>query len=112
MGCPRTFPRSKHLNISYERAPGAYAANQEIDVAAQYNICAANQETAEQSTTSVQLHMLPLLRFDSRAMQRAHNARTLQPAALAFVSYGFVLVRVRVETSVSAGAPAAKLLPT
>jgi hypothetical protein len=33
MGFPRTFPRSKHTNLSYERAFGAYAANQEIDVA-------------------------------------------------------------------------------
>ena len=54
MGCPRTFPRSKHLNLSYERAFGAYAANQEIDVATQRNICAANQKTVEHSTTSVQ----------------------------------------------------------
>ena len=54
MGCPRTFPRSKHLNISYETAFGAYAAKQEIDVATQHNICAANQDTAEHSTTSVQ----------------------------------------------------------
>ena len=35
---------------------------------------------------------IPLSRFDSRAT----HARTLQPAALAFVPYGFVLVRVRV----------------
>jgi hypothetical protein len=28
------------------------------------------------------------------------NARTLQPAALAFVPYGFVLVRVRVRTTI------------
>ena len=54
MGCPRTFPRSKHLNLSYERAFGAYAANQEIDVATQHRICAANQDTAEHSSTSVQ----------------------------------------------------------
>jgi hypothetical protein len=54
VGCPRTFPRSKHLNISYKRAFGAYTANQEIDVATQHNICAANQDTAEHSTTSVQ----------------------------------------------------------
>jgi hypothetical protein len=45
VGCPRTFPRSKHLNLSYERAFGAYAANQEIDVATQHNIFAANQDT-------------------------------------------------------------------
>jgi hypothetical protein len=54
VGCPRTFPRSKHLNLSYERAFGAYAANQEIDVATQQKICAANQDTAEHSSTSVQ----------------------------------------------------------
>ena len=54
MGCPRTFPGSKHLNLSYERAFGAYTANQEIDVATQHNICAANQDTAEDSTSSVQ----------------------------------------------------------
>jgi hypothetical protein len=53
-GMSRTFPRSKHLNLSYERAFGAYAANQEIDVATQQNICAANQDTAEHSTTYVQ----------------------------------------------------------
>ena len=51
--CPRTFPRSKHLNLSYERAFGAHAANREIDVATQHNICAANQDTAEHSKTSV-----------------------------------------------------------
>jgi hypothetical protein len=54
VGCPRTFPRSKHLNLSYERAFGAYSANQKIDVATQHNICEANQDTAEHSTTSVQ----------------------------------------------------------
>jgi len=54
VGCPRTFPRSKHLNLTYERAFGAHTANQEIDVATQHNICAANQDTAEHSTTSVQ----------------------------------------------------------
>jgi hypothetical protein len=54
VGCLRTFPRSRHINLSYERAFGAYAANQEIGVAAQYNICAANQDTAEHSKTSVQ----------------------------------------------------------
>jgi hypothetical protein len=53
VGCPRTFPRSKHLNLSYERAFGAYTANQEIDVATQHNICAANQDTAEHSTAYV-----------------------------------------------------------
>jgi glyoxylate carboligase len=37
-GMSRTFSRSKHLNISHERAFGAYAANQEIDVATQHNI--------------------------------------------------------------------------
>jgi hypothetical protein len=54
VGCPRTIPRSKHLNLSYERAFGAYTANQEIDVATQHNICAANQDTAEHSKNSVQ----------------------------------------------------------
>ena len=53
LGCPRPFLRSKHLNLSYERAFGAYTANQEIDVATQQNICAANQDTAEHSRTSV-----------------------------------------------------------
>jgi hypothetical protein len=53
VGCPRTFPRSKHLNLSYERAFGAYAANQEIDVATQRNILEANQDTAVNSKTSV-----------------------------------------------------------
>jgi hypothetical protein len=52
--CPRAFPRSKYFNLSYERSFGAYAANQEIGVAAQCNICAAKQDTAEHSTTSVQ----------------------------------------------------------
>ena len=53
----RTFPRSKHLNLTYERVFGAYAANQEMRIAAQCSIfqpirtqrnrakfCAANQE--------------------------------------------------------------------
>jgi hypothetical protein len=52
--CPHSFPRSKHLNLSYERAFGAYSANQEIDVATQHNICEANQGTVEHSTTSLQ----------------------------------------------------------
>jgi hypothetical protein len=52
--CPHSFPRSKHLNLSYERAFGAYSANQEIDVATQHNIFAANQGTVENSTTSLQ----------------------------------------------------------
>jgi len=54
VGCLRTCPRSEHLNLSYERAFGAYAANQEIDVATQHNFCEANQDTAEHSKTSVQ----------------------------------------------------------
>ena len=37
-----------------ERAFGAYAANQEIDVATQHNIFTANQDTAGHSKTSVQ----------------------------------------------------------
>jgi hypothetical protein len=45
---------SKHLNVSYERAFGAYAANQEIDVATQQYLCPANQDIAEHSKTSVQ----------------------------------------------------------
>jgi hypothetical protein len=51
--CPHTFPRSKHLNLSYERAFGAYAANAEIDVATKKNILEANQDTAEHSAASV-----------------------------------------------------------
>ena len=39
------------------------------------------------------LYTLPSLRFDLRAT----HARTLLPAALASVSFGFVLVRVRVR---------------
>jgi hypothetical protein len=53
VGCPRTFPRSKHGNLSYEQALGACAANQEMQIVALRNICAANQDTAEYSTTSV-----------------------------------------------------------
>jgi len=53
VGCPRTIPRSKHLYVSFERAFGAYAANQEIDVATQHNICAANQDTAVNSKNSL-----------------------------------------------------------
>jgi len=53
VGCPRTFPRSKHLNLSFERAFGAYTANHDIDVATQHNICVTNQDTAKHSTTSV-----------------------------------------------------------
>jgi hypothetical protein len=55
VGCPRSFQRSKHLNLSYERAFGASVANQEFGVATQHNICAANQDTTEHSTSSVQL---------------------------------------------------------
>jgi hypothetical protein len=42
------------LNLSYERVFGAYAANQEIDVATQSNICEANQDKAEHRKASVQ----------------------------------------------------------
>jgi hypothetical protein len=52
-GMPSTFPRSKHLNISYEQAFGAYAANQKMHIATQHNICVTNQDTAKRSTTSV-----------------------------------------------------------
>ena len=38
----------------------------------------------------------PLYDFDLRAT----HARTLRPAALAFVSFGFVLVRVRLQVTV------------
>jgi hypothetical protein len=34
----------KHANLSYERAFGACAANQEMHIATQKNICEANQE--------------------------------------------------------------------
>jgi hypothetical protein len=54
VGCPRAFPRSKHLNLSYERAFGAFTAVQEIDVATHSSICAANQDTGEHSEISVQ----------------------------------------------------------
>ena len=54
MGCPRTFRRSKHANLSYERALGTCVANQEIHIATQHKIRVANQDTAEHSTTSVQ----------------------------------------------------------
>jgi hypothetical protein len=53
VGCPRTVPRSKHLNLSNERAFEAYAANQEIDVATQRTFCEANQDRAEHRKTSV-----------------------------------------------------------
>jgi hypothetical protein len=53
-GMPRTFPRSKRDNVSYGRAFGACEANQEVHIATQYNIFEANQDTAEQSTASVQ----------------------------------------------------------
>jgi hypothetical protein len=52
--CPHSFPRSNHLNLSHKRAFGAYAANQETDVATQHNICAANQDTVQHSAASVQ----------------------------------------------------------
>ena len=50
---PVPFRAKKKLNLSYERAFGAYTASQEIDVVTQHNICAANQDTAEHSKTSV-----------------------------------------------------------
>ena len=43
------------------------------------------------------LYTLPIYDFDLRAT----HARTLLPAALAFVSFGFVLVRVRVHVRLS-----------
>ena len=46
-------------------------------------------------------HVLPLHNIDSHSLYdfdlRATHARTLLPAALASVSFGFVLVRVRVR---------------
>jgi hypothetical protein len=52
---PHTFPRSKNLSLSYERAFGACAANLEMHIATQLKICEANQDTAEHSKT---LHVL------------------------------------------------------
>jgi hypothetical protein len=49
----RTFPRSKHANLSYEQAHGTCAANQEMHITTQQNICSANQDTAEHSKTYV-----------------------------------------------------------
>jgi len=43
----------------------------------------------------------PLYDFDLRATQ----ARTLLPAALASVSFGFVLVRVRIRSAAAAKSP-------
>ena len=51
-------------------------------------------ETASTQQVPLKLHLRPP---PSRLTFRATHARPLQPAALAFVSYGFVLVRVRVQ---------------
>jgi hypothetical protein len=51
-------------------------------------------ETASTQQVPLKLHLRPP---PSRLTFRATHARPLQPAALAFVSYGFVLVRVRVR---------------
>jgi len=86
VGCPRTLPRSKHLNLNYKRAFGAYTANQEIDVATQQNICAANQDTAEHSTTYVQ----PIRSEKIKQWRRDHprsNALVLRAAPASIVGY-------------------------
>jgi hypothetical protein len=48
VGYPSTFPRSKHLNLSYKQAFGACEANQVIHIATQHIICEANQDAANQ----------------------------------------------------------------
>jgi hypothetical protein len=85
-GCPRTFPRSKHLNLSYERAFGAYPANQEIDVATQHNICAANQNNAEQSTAAVQPIRSEKIKQWRRDCPRS-EALVLRAASASIVEY-------------------------
>jgi hypothetical protein len=47
----------------------------------------------------------PTLQLPSRFDSRATHARTLLPAALASVPFGFVLVRVRVRHSLLVGSP-------
>jgi hypothetical protein len=86
VGCPRTFPRSKHLNLSYERAFGAYSANQEIDVATQRNICVANQDTAEHSATSTQPIRREKIKQRRRDRQRS-DALVLRAALASIVEY-------------------------
>jgi hypothetical protein len=86
VGCPRTFPRSTYLNLSYERAFGAHAANQEIDVLTQQNLYAANQDTAEHSTTSVQ----PIRSEKFKQWRRdrpSSNALILKAAPASIVEY-------------------------
>jgi hypothetical protein len=86
VGCPRTLPRSKHLNISYERALEAYSANQEIDVSTQHNICEANQDTAEHSTTSLQPIRSEKIKHWRRHRPRS-DALVLRAAPVSIVEY-------------------------
>ena len=51
--------------------------------------------SSQDNTLILELSSRIALLYDTGA--GAHRARPLQPAALAFVSYGFVLVRVRVK---------------
>jgi hypothetical protein len=86
MGCPRAFPRLKYANLSYERAFGAYAANQEIDVATQHNTCAANQDTAEHGKTSV----LPIRSEEIKQWRRDYprsDALVLRAAPASIIEY-------------------------
>jgi hypothetical protein len=46
---PPYLPRSKHVNLSYERAFGACVANQEMHIATQHTIYAANQDRENQT---------------------------------------------------------------
>jgi hypothetical protein len=86
VGCPRTFLRSKHLNLSYKRAFGAYTANQEIDVATQHNICVANQDTTEHSTTSVQSKRSEKIKQWRRDRPRS-DASVIRAAPASIVDY-------------------------
>jgi hypothetical protein len=91
VGCLRTFPRSKHLNLNYEQAFGAYTANQEIDVATQHNICEANQDTAEHSTTYVQPIRSEKIKQWRRDRTRS-DALVLRAAPASIVSIGLKIV--------------------
>jgi UDP:flavonoid glycosyltransferase YjiC (YdhE family) len=88
VGCPRTFPRSKHLYRSYERAFGAYSANQEIGVATQHNIFASSQNTAEHSKTSVKPIRSEKIKQWRRDRPRS-DALVLRAAPASIVEYRF-----------------------
>ena len=85
-GSASSFASTTALN--YERAFGAYATNQEINVAIQHNIFVTNQDTAEHITTSVQPIRNEKIKQWRRDRPRS-GALVLRAAPASIVEYRF-----------------------